>query len=44
LDGTFRQIKVTVNAKNRPTVRTRTGYYANAEATNQAAVTHPATP
>lgn len=27
-DGTFRQIKVTVNGPGRPTVRTRTGYYA----------------
>jgi VWFA-related protein len=31
LDGSFRQIKVTVNASNRPTVRTRTGYYATPE-------------
>jgi VWFA-related protein len=36
LDGTFRKINVTVNAKNRPTVRTRTGYYATAEAARQA--------
>ena len=28
LDGSFRQIKVTVNSPGRPTVRTRTGYYA----------------
>ena len=28
LDGTFRQIKVTVNGPNRPQVRTRSGYYA----------------
>jgi Ca-activated chloride channel homolog len=28
LDGSFRQIKVTVNAHGHPTVRTRTGYYA----------------
>lgn len=27
-DGTFRQIKVTVNAPGKPSVRTRTGYYA----------------
>ena len=27
-DGTFRQIKVTVNGFGRPTVRTRNGYYA----------------
>lgn len=31
LDNTFRQIKVTVNGPNRPSVRTRTGYYANSE-------------
>jgi Ca-activated chloride channel family protein len=28
LDGSFRQIKVVANAPNRPTVRTRSGYYA----------------
>jgi VWFA-related protein len=28
LDGTFRTIKVVANGPNRPTVRTRTGYYA----------------
>jgi hypothetical protein len=28
LDGSFRQIKVTVNAPGRPVVRTRSGYYA----------------
>jgi len=28
LDGAFRQIKVTVDGPNRPTVRTRSGYYA----------------
>jgi Ca-activated chloride channel homolog len=31
LDGSFRRIKVTVNGPNRPAVRTRTGYYANAD-------------
>ncbi|MCL5743672.1 MAG: VWA domain-containing protein [Acidobacteria bacterium] len=31
LDGSFRQIRVTANGPNRPTVRTRTGYYAVAE-------------
>ena len=31
LDGTFRQIKVTVNGPNRPQARTRTGYYAKPE-------------
>ncbi len=33
LDGTFRQIKVVVNAPGRPVVRTRSGYYANPEQT-----------
>ena len=28
LDGSFRQVKVTVNGPNRPVVRTRSGYYA----------------
>jgi Ca-activated chloride channel family protein len=28
MDGTFRQIKVTVNAPGKPTPRTRSGYYA----------------
>ncbi|MCX6594543.1 MAG: VWA domain-containing protein [Acidobacteria bacterium] len=31
LDGSFRTIKVTANGPNKPTVRTRTGYYASAE-------------
>ena len=31
LDGSFRQIKVLANAPNRPTVRTRSGYYATPE-------------
>jgi VWFA-related protein len=31
LDGTYRQIKVVVNGPNRPQVRTRSGYYANAQ-------------
>ena len=30
LDGTFRQIKVTVNTPGKPIVRTRSGYYAGA--------------
>jgi Ca-activated chloride channel family protein len=30
-DGSFRQIRVTVNGPGHPTVRTRTGYYATAE-------------
>ena len=28
LDGSFRQIKVTVNGPGHPSVRTRNGYYA----------------
>jgi VWFA-related protein len=32
LDGSFRQIKVNVNAPGRPTVRTRSGYYATPDA------------
>jgi Ca-activated chloride channel homolog len=32
LDGSFRQIKVTVNGFGRPTVRTRNGYYATPSA------------
>ena len=31
LDGTFRQIKVQANGPGRPTVRTRSGYYATPE-------------
>jgi VWFA-related protein len=31
MDGTFRQIKVTVKAPGNPTVRTRSGYYATAD-------------
>ncbi len=37
LDGTFRTIRVTVNGPNRPTVRTRTGYYATPEANKRQA-------
>jgi VWFA-related protein len=28
MDGTYRQIKITVTAQGKPTVRTRSGYYA----------------
>jgi VWFA-related protein len=42
LDGTYRQIKVTVNAGNRPIVRTRTGYYATSELAKQTALAKPA--
>ena len=31
MDGSYRKIKITVNAPGRPTVRTRTGYYATPE-------------
>jgi len=41
LDGSYRQVKVTVNAGNRPVVRTRTGYYATAELANQSASAAP---
>ncbi len=34
LDGSFRQIVVTAQGKNRPMVRTRTGYYATPEGRN----------
>jgi Ca-activated chloride channel homolog len=33
MDGSFRQIKVTVNSPGHPTVRTRTGYYATPDKT-----------
>jgi VWFA-related protein len=36
LDGTFRQIKVTASAPNRPTVRTRNGYYATPDSAKAA--------
>jgi Ca-activated chloride channel homolog len=35
MDGSFRQIKVTVNGPGRPTVRTRTGYYATPDTSTQ---------
>ncbi len=41
LDGSYRQIKVTVDARNRPTVRTRTGYYATADMAKQQAALAP---
>ena len=34
LDGSFRQIKVTANGPGRPTVRTRSGYYATPDGIN----------
>ncbi len=38
LDGSYRQIKVVVDARNRPTARTRTGYYATPELAKRAAL------
>src|SRR5579875_272596 len=35
LDGSYRQIKVTVDAPGRPVVRTRSGYYATPEIENR---------
>ena len=32
LDGTFRKVRVAVNGPGKPTVRTRTGYFATPEA------------
>jgi VWFA-related protein len=42
LDGSFRQIKVTVNAPGRPAVRTRSGYYATPLAGSPAPPAPPA--
>ena len=41
LDGSYRQVRVEVDAHNRPTVRTRTGYYATPELARRAAVAGP---
>jgi len=38
LDGHYRQIKVSANGPNHPTVRTRTGYYATADLGTRPAV------
>jgi VWFA-related protein len=35
MDGSFRQIKVSVNAQGRPTARTRSGYYATEKGVQQ---------
>jgi Ca-activated chloride channel homolog len=45
LDGSYRQIKVTVDAPGKPTVRTRSGYYASPDISSpkQAALKSPAT-
>jgi Ca-activated chloride channel homolog len=39
MDGSYRQIKVQVNAPGRPDVRTRSGYYATPDRANGAATT-----
>lgn len=44
LDGTFRQIRVTANGPNRPTVRTRSGYYATPDKPVQSAAPKAAAP
>jgi VWFA-related protein len=36
MDGSFRQIKVTVNSPGHPQVRTRTGYYATPDSSKKA--------
>jgi VWFA-related protein len=35
MDGSFRQIKISVNAQGRPTARTRSGYYATEKGVQQ---------
>ena len=37
LDGSYRQIKVTVDAPGKPVVRTRSGYYATPDMANKTA-------
>lgn len=41
LDGSYRQIRVTVNGPGHPTARTRTGYYATADLGSKPAVPKP---
>ena len=41
LDGSFRQIRVTVNGPNHPVVRTRTGYYATPEPARRSEASAP---
>jgi Ca-activated chloride channel homolog len=41
LDGSFRQIKVVANGPNRPSVRTRSGYYALADNAKRSATATP---
>jgi hypothetical protein len=38
MDGSFRQIKVTVNGAGHPQVRTRTGYYATPDSSPKKAL------
>jgi Ca-activated chloride channel homolog len=42
MDGSFRQIKVTVNGPRHPVVRTRTGYYATPDASPKKALSRSA--
>ena len=42
MDGSFRQIKVTVSGPRHPVVRTRTGYYATPDTSPKKALSHPA--
>ncbi len=42
LDGSYRRIRVTVEGPNRPSARTRTGYYATAEPRSRPAASKPA--
>jgi VWFA-related protein len=44
LDGSYRQIKVVVNTSSKPTVRTRTGYFATPDLAKQTALAEPVTP
>jgi Ca-activated chloride channel family protein len=44
LDGSFHRIKVDVKGPNRPTVRTRTGYYATPDQGSPSAVSQAARP
>lgn len=41
LDGSYRQIKVTVDAPGKPVVRTRSGYYATPDVVTKAAGSNP---
>ena len=43
MDGTYRQIKITANAPGKPTVRSRSGYYATPDQGSAPAVESKAT-